>query len=95
MLFFLPVYKRIIRGGFATEPREPPHAFRADSVAKRKQWSEAAMAMEDALQDVTSGILTVRRAALEHNVPTSTLHDRLSQRQSFARCCRWSSSILR
>ena len=73
---FLPVYKRRIQGGIATEPRKPPHAFHADSVAKRKQWSE--VAMEGALQDVTSGTLTVRRAALEHNVPKSTLHDRLS-----------------
>ena len=34
--------------------------------------------MEYALRDVTSGNLTVRRAALEHNVPKSTLHDRVS-----------------
>ena len=34
--------------------------------------------MESVLQDVTSGTLTVRRAALEHNVPKSTLHNRLS-----------------
>ncbi len=36
--------------------------------------------MERALQDVTSGERTVRRAALEHNVPRSTLHDRVSGR---------------
>ena len=75
---FPPMYKRIIRGGIATEPREQPRAFHANSVAKRKQWSEAAM--EGALQNVTSGTLTVRCAALEHNVPKSTLHDRLSGR---------------
>lgn len=34
--------------------------------------------MESVLQDVTFGTLTVRHAALEHNVPKSTLHDRLS-----------------
>ena len=34
--------------------------------------------MESVLQDVTSGTLTVRCAALEHNVPKSTLHNRLS-----------------
>ena len=34
--------------------------------------------MESALQDVKSGTLTVRHAALENNIPKSTLHDRLS-----------------
>ena len=33
--------------------------------------------MEGALQDVISG-KSVRRAALEHDVPKSTLHDRVS-----------------
>ena len=40
------------------------------------QWSEAVM--ESALQDVTSGTLTVRHTALEHNISKSTLHDRLT-----------------
>ena len=65
------MYNRILRGG--TTHCEPP---KASSVPIRKQWSEPAM--ESALQDVTSGTLTVRRAALEHNIPKSTLHDRLS-----------------
>lgn len=34
--------------------------------------------MEKALKEVTDGSLTVRRAALEFNVPKSTLHDRLT-----------------
>ena len=34
--------------------------------------------MEGALQDVMSGKLSVRRAALEYNVPKSTLHDRVT-----------------
>ena len=55
------MYKRILRGG--TVHSESP---KASSVPKRKQWSEAAM--ESALQDVTSGTLTVRHAALEHNI---------------------------
>ena len=34
--------------------------------------------MENALREVTNGSLTVRRAALEYNVPKTTLHDRLT-----------------
>ena len=34
--------------------------------------------MGGALQDVKSGKLTVRRAALEYDVPKSTLHDRVT-----------------
>ena len=34
--------------------------------------------MERALRDVTNGSLTVRRAALQYNVPKSTLHDRVT-----------------
>ena len=33
--------------------------------------------MEMALEDVANGKITVRRAALEYNVPKSTLHDRV------------------
>lgn len=34
--------------------------------------------MDSALKEVTNGTLSVRRAALEYNVPKSTLHDRLT-----------------
>ena len=34
--------------------------------------------MDSALKDVCSGTLTIRRAALQYNVPKSTLHDRVS-----------------
>jgi len=36
--------------------------------------------MENALQEVSAGSLTLRRAALEYGVPKSTLHDRISGR---------------
>ena len=42
----------------------------------RKNWTEETM--EWALKDVTNGLLTVRLAALEYNVPRSTLHDRVT-----------------
>lgn len=45
---------------------------------RRKVWSEGAM--ERALKDVTNGVLGVRRAALEYNIPKSTLSDRVSGR---------------
>ena len=45
---------------------------------RRKVWSEGAM--ERALRDVTNGVLGVRRAALEYNIPKSTLSDRVSGR---------------
>ena len=44
----------------------------------RKEWSEESM--ELALRDVTNGIMGVRRAALEYNVPRSTLSDRVTGR---------------
>ena len=61
-----PLYKRVARGVTAFNDPGP----------KRKHWTE--QNMEQALQDVTHGSLTIRRAALEHNVPKSTLHDRVS-----------------
>ena len=42
---------------------------------RRKDWSESTMEM--ALESVNNGMMTVRRAALEYNVPKSTLHDRV------------------
>ena len=45
---------------------------------KRKEWSEKSM--ELALRDVTNGVMGVRRAALEYNVPKSTLSDRVTGR---------------
>ena len=50
-----PLYKRVARGVTAFNDPRP----------KRKHWTE--QNMEQALQDVTHGSLTIRRAALEHN----------------------------
>ena len=66
----LPANRRIIRSG-SKEPQPLPQP-----AAKRKQWT--AENMERALTEVTNGSLTVRRAALEYNVPKSTLHDRIT-----------------
>lgn len=61
---------------FRSASKEPPE-FAPEFVASgRKQWT--AENMEMALRDVTNGSLTVRRAALQYNVPKSTLHDRLT-----------------
>ena len=62
---YVPLYKQVARGQLA-------HC----EAPKRKQWTEDMM--ERALQDVHSCKSTVRRAALEHNVPKLTLHDRVS-----------------
>ena len=43
---------------------------------KTREWTEEQM--ERAMQDVTSGVLGVRRAALEYQVPRSTLSDRVT-----------------
>jgi len=43
---------------------------------KGEEWSEKSM--ELALRDVTNGVMGVRRAALEYNVPKSTLSDRVT-----------------
>ena len=67
-----------------------PHCFRvarirgstsvsmvpATQVVTKKNWNDGAM--ESALQDIISGKPTIRHAALEYNVPKSTLHDRVS-----------------
>ena len=39
---------------------------------------------ERPLKDLTNGLLTVRRAAVEYNVPHSTLHDRVT-----GKVCPW------
>ena len=41
-----------------------------------REWTEEQM--EKAMQDVTNGALGVRRAALEYQVPCSTLSDRVT-----------------
>jgi len=41
----------------------------------RRGWSEKSL--EGALKEVSEGELTIRRAALQYNVPKSTLHDRI------------------
>jgi len=41
----------------------------------RRGWSEKSM--EGALKEVSEGELTIRRAALQYNVPKSTLHDQI------------------
>ena len=46
--------------------------------SKRKEWSEESM--ELALRDITTGVMGVQRAALEYNVPKSTLSDRVTGR---------------
>ena len=60
----LPINNRLFRSG-SKEPQTLPEP--AAKSARRKQW--AAENMERALRDVTNGSLTVRRAALEYNVP--------------------------
>lgn len=47
----------------------------------RKNWSREVM--EKAVQDVQNGILGLRRAALEYNVPRSTLSDYVQQKSHF------------
>ena len=56
-----------------------PAAVTLDKAAqKRKQWSDEAMLA--AMEDVKSGKLSLSLAAKVHNVPRSTLHDRISGR---------------
>lgn len=68
----VPVSRRILRAGMCARPLAVPLV----TGRSRRQWSKDVM--ESALRDVTSGKLTVRRAALEHNVPKSTLHNRVT-----------------
>ena len=56
----------------------PSGARSTATTLSRKNWSSESM--ERALMDVTNGTLSVRRAAIEYNVPRSTLHDRVSGR---------------
>ena len=39
-------------------------------------WTEEAM--DNATKDVLEGTLSVRRAAAQYDIPSSTLHDRIS-----------------
>jgi len=63
----IPVYKRVLRAGASARPL---------TVSTRRHWTNEVM--EGALQDVMSGKLSVRRAALQYDVPKSTLHDRVT-----------------
>lgn len=61
--------------------RSAPAAISTDRVAlKRKQWTNEAM--EAAMDDVKSGKSSLSFAAKQHNVPRSTLHDRVSGKVS-------------
>ena len=50
------------------------------SVVKRKMWTEEAT--DNATKDVMEGTLSVRRAAAQYAIPSSTLHDRISVKMS-------------
>jgi len=47
---------------------------------KRKMWTEEAM--DNATKDVLEGTMSVRRAAVEYDIPSSTLHDHISGKVS-------------
>ena len=70
------MYRRILRSkqkNFAQHGAEKPPSIRT-------VWNkgEAQKQMQLALRDITSGLMTVRRAALVYGIPKSTLHDRVS-----------------
>ena len=49
-------------------------------AVKKKMWTEEAM--DNATKDVLEGTLSVRRAAAQYDIPSSTLHDRISGKVS-------------
>ena len=51
-------------------------------AAKKKRWTEEAI--NNATKDVLEGNLSVRRAAVQYDIPSSTLHDRISGKVSGA-----------
>ena len=51
-------------------------------AAKKKRWTEEAI--DNATKDVLKGNLSVRRAAVQYDIPSSTLHDRISGKVSGA-----------
>ena len=51
-------------------------------AAKKKRWTEEAI--NNATKDVLEGSLSVRRAAVQYDIPSSTLHDRISGKVSGA-----------
>ena len=51
-------------------------------VAKKNRWTEEAI--NNATKDVLEGNLSVRLAAVQYDIPSSTLHDRISGKVSGA-----------
>ena len=49
-------------------------------AAKNKRWTEEAI--NNATKDVLEVNLSVRRAAVQYDIPLSTLHDRISGKVS-------------
>ena len=49
-------------------------------AAKKKRWTEEAI--NNATKDVLEGNLSVRRPAVQYDIPSSTLHDRTSGKMS-------------
>ena len=55
-----------------------PTAKEIGTLPKLRQWS--VKAMESAMSAVKEGLMGINRAALEHDVPKTTLKDHLSSR---------------
>ena len=67
-----PLRERIVRANSNTDAS----ILTPKPRGKTREWTEEQM--ERAMQDVTNGVLGVRRAALEYQVPRSTLSDRVT-----------------
>ena len=69
-----PLRERIVRANSNTDAS----ILTPKPRGKTREWTEEQM--ERAMQDVTNGVLGVRRAALEYQVPRSALSDRVTGR---------------